>query len=62
MVKVASYEEFGNIGSLNDLRHAAKKEDGKEGEGDLDGKRTASWVDLSMLVISGNGGDKEDEE
>jgi len=62
MVKVASYEEFGNIGSLNDLRHASKKEDGKEGEGDLDGKRTASWVDLSMLVISGNGGDKEDEE
>ena len=62
MVKVASYEEFGNIGSLNDLRHAAKQEDGKEGEGDLEGKRAASWVDLSMLVISGNGGDKEDEE
>ena len=62
MVKVASYEEFGNIGSLNDLRHASKKEDGKEGEGDLDGKRTASWVDLSMLVISGKGGDNEDEE
>lgn len=57
MVKVASYEEFGNIGSLNDLRHAAKpgKEDGKEGGENLEEKRNASWVDLSMLVISGNG-------
>ena len=60
MVKVASFEEFGNIGSLNDLRHAAKSPGKEEGEENLEDKRNASWVDLSMVVVSGNGGgDKE---
>ena len=61
MVKVASYEELGNIGSFNDLIHAASSSKNEENKF-AGGKRNASWVDLSMLVISGGADDDVEEK
>ncbi len=60
MVKVASFGNLGglqHVGSLNDLRHAAKEkkitEDGEEGpEGDAEADAEDAWADVSLLVIS----------
>ena len=60
MVKVASFGNLGglqHVGSLNDLRHAAKEkkitEDGEEGPaGDAEADAEDAWADVSLLVIS----------
>ena len=60
MVKVASFGNLGglqHVGSLNDLRHAAKEkkitEDGEEGPaGDAEMDAEDAWADVSLLVIS----------
>jgi hypothetical protein len=60
MVKVASFGNLGglqHVGSLNDLRHAAKEkkitENGEEGPaGDAEMDAEDAWADVSLLVIS----------
>tara|TARA_B110000977_G_scaffold108959_1_gene141714 strand:- start:1315 stop:2925 length:1611 start_codon:yes stop_codon:yes gene_type:complete len=55
MVKVASFGNLGglqHVGSLNDLRHAAKEK--KKKEKDDDDETDDAWADMSLLVISNN--------
>ena len=67
MVKVASFGNLGglqHVGSLNDLRHAAKEKRLKEGpeEGDdAEDDAEDAWADMSLLVISNAGGPPERE-
>jgi hypothetical protein len=67
MVKVASFGNLGglqHVGSLNDLRHAAKEKRKKEGpeEGDdAEDDAEDAWADMSLLVISNAGGPPERE-
>ena len=65
MVKVASFGNLGglqHVGSLNDLRHAAKEKRKKEGpeEGDdAEDDAEDAWADMSLLVISNANPERE---
>lgn len=66
MVKVASFGNLGglqHVGSLNDLRHAAKEKRKKEEPPGDDAEDDAedAWADMSLLVISNAGGPPERE-
>jgi len=64
MVKVASFGNLGglqHVGSLNDLRHAAKEKKKKEGPPGDDAEDDAedAWADMSLLVISNAAPERE---
>ena len=64
MVKVASFGNLGglqHVGSLNDLRHAAKEKRKKEGPPGDDAEDDAedAWADMSLLVISNAAPERE---
>lgn len=58
MVKVASFGNLGgltHVGSLNDLRHAAKEKKKKDENTKTEDEDGAdAWADMSLLVISNN--------
>ena len=58
MVKVASFGNLGgltHVGSLNDLRHAAKEKKKKDENTKTEDEDAAdAWADMSLLVISNN--------